>query len=84
MYRQIARNKRWSILLIALFCVAVIGLGVFSAWVVGDVWPFWLLLIFCPLAVPSTPVVVAEPRHARCREHRRVGGRGRRAATPAA
>ncbi|MFN4002636.1 M48 family metallopeptidase [Microcella sp.] len=51
MYRQIARNKRWSILLIALFCVAVIGLGVFSAWVVGDVWPFWLLLIFCPLYV---------------------------------
>ncbi|MDX2026891.1 MAG: protease, partial [Microcella sp.] len=49
MYRQIARNKRWSILLIALFCVAVVGLGLLSAWVVGEVWPFWLLLIFCPL-----------------------------------
>lgn len=51
MYRQIARNKRWSILLIALFCLAVVGLGIFSAWVVGEVWPFWLLLIFCPLYV---------------------------------
>lgn len=51
MYRQIARNKRWSILLIAVFCVAVVGLGLFSAWVVGEVWPFWLLLIFCPLYV---------------------------------
>jgi heat shock protein HtpX len=50
-YRQIARNKRWSILLIALFCVAVIGLGLFSAWVFDEVWPFWLLLIFCPLYV---------------------------------
>lgn len=38
MYRQIARNKRWSILLITLFCIAVVGLGLFSAWVVGDVW----------------------------------------------
>lgn len=51
MYRQIARNKRWSVLLIALFCVAVVGLGVFSAWVFGELWPFWALLIFCPLYV---------------------------------
>ncbi len=51
MYRHIARNKRWSILLIVVFCVAVVGLGIFSSWVVGEVWPFWLLLIFCPLYV---------------------------------
>ena len=51
MYRQIARNKRWSILLIAIFCVAVVGLGLFSASVVGDLWPLWLLLAFCPLYV---------------------------------
>lgn len=36
MYRQIARNKRWGILLNALFCIAVVGLGLFSAWVVGE------------------------------------------------
>jgi len=51
MYRQIARNKRWSILLITLFCIAVIGLGLFSSWVIGEVWPFWALLVFCPLYV---------------------------------
>lgn len=51
MYRQIARNKRWSILLIALFCLAVLGLGVFCAWVFEAVWPFWALLAFCPLYV---------------------------------
>jgi heat shock protein HtpX len=51
MYRQIARNKRWSILLISLFCIAVIGLGLFAAWVFDEVWPFWALLIFCPLYV---------------------------------
>ncbi len=51
MYRQIARNKRFSILLISLFCIAVIGLGLFSAWVVGEVWPFWALLAFCPVYV---------------------------------
>jgi len=51
MYRQIARNKRWSILLITLFCIAVIGLGLFSAWVLGEIWPLVALSIFCPLYV---------------------------------
>lgn len=51
MYRQIARNKRFSILLIALFCVVIVGLGLFTALVVEDWWPFWLLMIFCPLYV---------------------------------
>lgn len=51
MYRQIARNKRFSILFIALFCVVIVGLGLFTAWVVEDWWPFWLLMIFCPLYV---------------------------------
>jgi len=50
-YRQIARNKRFSILLIAVFCVVIVGLGLFTAWVVEDWWPFWLLMIFCPLYV---------------------------------
>jgi heat shock protein HtpX len=51
MYRQIARNKRFGILLIAVFCVVIVGLGLFTAWVVEDWWPFWLLMIFCPLYV---------------------------------
>jgi len=51
MYRQIARNKRWSILIIALFCIAVIGLGLFSVWVLGELWPLVALVIFCPLYV---------------------------------
>lgn len=51
MYRQIARNKRFSILLIALFCVAVVGLGLFSSWVFEDWWPLVMLMLFCPLYV---------------------------------
>ena len=51
MYRQIARNKRFSILLIALFCAAVVGLGLFSSWVLEAWWPLVLLMLFCPLYV---------------------------------
>jgi len=51
MYRQIARNKRWSILLIALFCLAVIALGLFASWVFAELWPLVLLVIACPLYV---------------------------------
>ncbi|GAA1702120.1 hypothetical protein GCM10009792_22990 [Microcella alkalica] len=51
MYRQIARNKRWSILLIALFCLAVIGLGLFASWVFAELWPLVLIVIACPLYV---------------------------------
>ncbi|MCY7412843.1 MAG: M48 family metallopeptidase [Salinibacterium sp.] len=51
MYRQIARNKRWSVLLITLFCIAVIGLGLFSSWVLAEIWPLIALVIFCPLYV---------------------------------
>ncbi|KQV24829.1 M48 family metalloprotease [Yonghaparkia sp. Root332] len=51
MYREIARNKRWSILLIALFCVAVIALGLFASWVFAELWPLVLLVIACPLYV---------------------------------
>lgn len=51
MYRQIARNRRFSILLIAVFCVAVLGLGLFTSWVFESFWPLVLLSLFCPLYV---------------------------------
>lgn len=51
MYRQIARNKRFSILFIAIFCLAVLGLGLLTSWVVESFWPLVLLSLFCPLYV---------------------------------
>ncbi len=51
MYRQIARNRRFSILFIAIFCVAVLGLGLFTSWVFESFWPLVLLSLFCPLYV---------------------------------
>lgn len=51
MYRQIARNKRWSILLIVLFCLAVIAFGLFASWVLEGLWPLVLVIIGCPLYV---------------------------------
>lgn len=53
MYRQIARNKRWSILLIALFCLAVIAFGLFASWVLEGLWPLVLVIVGCPLYVWS-------------------------------
>lgn len=51
MYRQIARNKLFSILLIALFCLAVLGLGAFTAWFFGELWPLWAIVVLTPLYV---------------------------------
>lgn len=51
MYRQIARNRRFSILFIALFCAVIVGLGLFTSWVFESFWPLVLLSLFCPLYV---------------------------------
>lgn len=51
MYRQIARNKRWSILLIVLFCLAVIAFGLFASWVFEHLWPLVVLVLGLPLYV---------------------------------
>ena len=51
MYRQIAHNRRFSILLIAMFCLAVVGLGAFTAWFFGELWPFWAIVVLTPLCV---------------------------------
>ncbi len=51
MYRQIARNKRWSVALIVFFAAVVSAIGVWLSFGFESPWPLVVLVAFCGLYV---------------------------------
>ncbi|WP_157155709.1 M48 family metalloprotease [Diaminobutyricimonas sp. LJ205] len=51
MYRQIARNKRWSVTLIVFFALVITGIGAWLSISSASVWPLVVLLAFCGVYV---------------------------------